>query len=269
MMIQCSCKEKIRDKNGTIVMYKLEDSYGNMQEIAPEVLKDAIRNRQIYVTDLKLTANNRLIGKREVTEGLRNAALFAGQVQMASRLKDAGHYDDQQRAYYVIANIDERYIRFRLKDKSELNRVYADMVTKKYIKCGKPKEINSGLYYTDIRIFDKMYTGLILEQHPEQLRVWMEKFGKLNIYEAILKSFDNINDKVLRDISIIKYYRDLEVLSKLCYRHKLTSAPLEDFLRNHKDLKELTVRIQLDDLREKKQKIRLSSEEYLLWDEQI
>lgn len=64
-MIQCKCIEKFRDSKGNIVAYRLMDSNLKTQDITPQLLKQAIKNNQLDVVNLKLTSDNRLIDKKE------------------------------------------------------------------------------------------------------------------------------------------------------------------------------------------------------------
>lgn len=64
-MIQAKCIEKFRDKTGKIYGYRLIDLNGNTQDVRPDNLKVAIRNKQIHVVNLTLTSDNRLIDTTE------------------------------------------------------------------------------------------------------------------------------------------------------------------------------------------------------------
>ena len=60
-MLKAKCVEKIRNKNNTIVSYKLQDTQGNILTVSPHQLKQAIKANQIDIINLKLTSDNRLI----------------------------------------------------------------------------------------------------------------------------------------------------------------------------------------------------------------
>ena len=60
-MVQAICVQKFRDKNNQIYGYRLKDSTGTVRDVKPEALKNAIRNKQIYITNLTLTSDNRLV----------------------------------------------------------------------------------------------------------------------------------------------------------------------------------------------------------------
>lgn len=65
MAIQCKCIQKFRDKNGNIKGYRLQDTQGKSLDVKPDQLKMAIFSKQVNVTNLKLTADSRLIDKSE------------------------------------------------------------------------------------------------------------------------------------------------------------------------------------------------------------
>ena len=69
-MLQAACIQKFRDKNNQIYGYRIQDSTGATRDVKPEALKNAIKNKQIYITNLTLTSDNRLvdanIGKQRV-----------------------------------------------------------------------------------------------------------------------------------------------------------------------------------------------------------
>ena len=65
-MIQAKCIQKFRDKNNKIYGYRLIDLNGNTQDVNPESLKQAIKNKQIHIVNLTLTSDNRLIDSNEV-----------------------------------------------------------------------------------------------------------------------------------------------------------------------------------------------------------
>lgn len=60
-MIVCKCIQKFRDGHNKIYGYRLQDVDGNVQDVIPEKLKQAIVSKQIQVINLTLTSDNRLI----------------------------------------------------------------------------------------------------------------------------------------------------------------------------------------------------------------
>lgn len=63
-MVTCICIQKFRDKRGNIYGYRLKDSSGNIQDVTPDNLKYAISKGYVFVKNLKLTSNNKLVGKQ-------------------------------------------------------------------------------------------------------------------------------------------------------------------------------------------------------------
>ena len=65
IMLQATCIQKFRDKHNKIYGYRLRDTTGLIKDVEPEVLKIAIRDKQISITNLILTSDNRLVDKSE------------------------------------------------------------------------------------------------------------------------------------------------------------------------------------------------------------
>lgn len=60
-MIEVTCIRKNRDKNNRVCSYVLADLNNNTKTVSSDELKQAIRSGNIYITNLKLTSDNRLI----------------------------------------------------------------------------------------------------------------------------------------------------------------------------------------------------------------
>lgn len=60
-MIKCTCIDKYRDKKGNIVGYKLQDRTGKTIERTAVKVKEYINNGIIFVDNLTLTSNNKLV----------------------------------------------------------------------------------------------------------------------------------------------------------------------------------------------------------------
>ncbi|MBR1453926.1 MAG: hypothetical protein IJ593_04710 [Lachnospiraceae bacterium] len=61
-MVDAICLEKIRNKNGTIIAYKIM-SNTDVRVVNAKEIKDAIRNNKINIINLRLTSDNRLVDK--------------------------------------------------------------------------------------------------------------------------------------------------------------------------------------------------------------
>ena len=66
-MIQATCIKKFRNKHNQIYGYRLQDTSGQITDVKPDSLKSAIKNNQIYITNLVLTSDSRLIDTSQST----------------------------------------------------------------------------------------------------------------------------------------------------------------------------------------------------------
>ena len=72
-MLKVKCIDKIRDNRGVIVDYVIQDTAGKSSLIGPERLKQMIAIGELTVDNLKLTADNRLIGRKQSnTKDIKN-----------------------------------------------------------------------------------------------------------------------------------------------------------------------------------------------------
>lgn len=67
MALHVNCVEKLRDKRGNIIGYKLQDLKGHSTTVSATELKLAIRRKQVVVDNLIMTANGRLIDRKDTT----------------------------------------------------------------------------------------------------------------------------------------------------------------------------------------------------------
>ena len=70
--MRLKCVQKIRNKNNTIIGYKIQDSQGNIRDISSKDLKQAIVKGTVDVINLKLTSDNRLIDIQPVEQTPQN-----------------------------------------------------------------------------------------------------------------------------------------------------------------------------------------------------
>lgn len=73
-MVKATCIEKLRDKNGTIKGYVLQDCNGVQMKFNSEQVKQAIFLQQLTVTNLKLTSDGRLIDNKPMEKPYTNVA---------------------------------------------------------------------------------------------------------------------------------------------------------------------------------------------------
>ena len=84
-MITCNCIRKFRNRNNVIYGYRLVDTQGNTQDVVPEQLKNAIKNKQVYVNNLQLTSDGRLVDK--AIDKLQNKQIFSKSPVIANKDK--------------------------------------------------------------------------------------------------------------------------------------------------------------------------------------
>ena len=100
-MIQAKCIQKFRDNTGKIYGYRLQDINGKTQDVQPDNLKNAIRNKQINVVNLTLTTDNRLVDTTE--KQLQSKALGKAPVAPAKKTAiDSNKYSDVAKALVLL-----------------------------------------------------------------------------------------------------------------------------------------------------------------------
>ena len=61
MSIQCKCTARVRNNSNVITHYHLIDDSGNKVIVTSEYLKDALRNKSVSISNLKLTSDGRIV----------------------------------------------------------------------------------------------------------------------------------------------------------------------------------------------------------------
>lgn len=95
-MIKCKSTDKLKDKQGRIIGYRLVDTNGKAMNIKSLALKEAIKLGQLEVINLTLTNNGRLIEKKyktvtKSTQASRNTNTGNTKIQeILSRAKALG-----------------------------------------------------------------------------------------------------------------------------------------------------------------------------------
>ena len=72
-MLVAKCVEKIRDKNGKIVKYRLQDKTGSQTELEAKLVKKFILESQMDVVNLQVTSDGRLVDKTEDNSQYKSA----------------------------------------------------------------------------------------------------------------------------------------------------------------------------------------------------
>jgi hypothetical protein len=61
MSVQCKCTARVRNNSNVITHYHLIDDSGNKVIVTSEYLKDALRNKSVSISNLKLTSDGRIV----------------------------------------------------------------------------------------------------------------------------------------------------------------------------------------------------------------
>ena len=61
MSVQCKCTARVRNNSNVITHYHLIDDSGNKVIVTSDYLKDALRNKSVSISNLKLTSDGRIV----------------------------------------------------------------------------------------------------------------------------------------------------------------------------------------------------------------
>ena len=61
MSVHCKCTARVRNNSNVITHYHLIDDSGNKVIVTSEYLKDALRNKSVSISNLKLTSDGRIV----------------------------------------------------------------------------------------------------------------------------------------------------------------------------------------------------------------
>ena len=61
MSVQCKCTARVRNNSNVITHYHLIDDSGNKVIVTSEYLKDALMNKSVSISNLKLTSDGRIV----------------------------------------------------------------------------------------------------------------------------------------------------------------------------------------------------------------
>lgn len=231
-MIQAKCIQKFRDSKGNIYGYRLQDLNEKTQDVQPDNLKAAIRNNQIHIVNLTLTADNRLVDTTE--KQLQAKVLGKAPVEPGTKVDDK--YNDVARALALLdkelflykdnlngfrtvverrasdANNTAQFQRLDKSNKFEDNKEYAEALSKNLYKSYK----------------------ILLNNNPEKIETVLKMWCAYNFYEEFA---DNIrkNEKVSK-ITQSKIYQSLSLVYKYTKDQKFSKDAVES-------LKEFLARI--------------------------
>lgn len=227
-MLQAKCIEKFRDSSGKIYGYKLQDINGEIQDVQPENLKIAIKNKQIHIVNLTLTRDNRLVdssekqlqakvlGKAPVITSKQYESLAKALVLLDKEHVDLGlSYDDivDNRAAIAKQNFDV----YSLKDYHN---------NPKFKDCKDFNEVLDKVLYN-------IYIKLLNTDNKEIANIigaWEEN-DSYSTFEAGVK-YENV-DKITKS----KIYNALKTVLKYAKEQRFSKevvTPLEKFLSRMK-----------------------------------
>ena len=61
MSVRCKCTARVRNNSNVITHYHLIDDSGNKVIVTSDYLKDALRNKSVSISNLKLTSDGRIV----------------------------------------------------------------------------------------------------------------------------------------------------------------------------------------------------------------
>lgn len=224
-MIQAKCIQKFRDKTGKIYGYRLQDLNGNTQDVQPENLKVAIRNKQIHIVNLTLTTDNRLVDTTEK--------------QLQTKVLGKAPVVINNDKYYDVA----KALAFLDKELLTMGDSYAEIVENRAFDAGDNLTLwDLSDYYTNPEYSDcengdeildkilcKSYIKLLNKKPKEVdtiIAMW-DEYDSYDVFEA------NIQYERVPKITQSKIYQSLFIVYKHAKEQKYTKdalIPLGDFL---------------------------------------
>lgn len=106
MSLVCKALYPIKNNNGVTTAYRLQDQLGNVMDVTSDKIKYAIKNKQVTVTNLKVTSNHKLI-----QEDMNIPKWFIGVADALQRLSGVKHSDIKVDGFYVATTFDKTPIK--------------------------------------------------------------------------------------------------------------------------------------------------------------
>lgn len=210
-MIQAKCIQKFRDKQNKIYGYRLQDINGQVQDVTPENLKVAIKNNQIHVVNLTLTADNRLV---DTTEKQLQAKILG----KAPVIQNDSKYSEVAKALVLL-------------DKELLN------MGDEYKELVENRMYNAGMGLKSLDTNDKNIDNLLYNAYMILLSKNPGKVDSIILLWDRHKSYDtfesNIQYERVSKITQSKIYKALFTVYKHAKEQKYSKVairPLEEFL---------------------------------------
>ncbi len=223
-MIQAKCIEKFRDKTGKIYGYRLQDINGQRQDVQSENLKTAIRNKQIHIVNLTLTADNRLVDSSEKQ--------LQAKILGKAPITPSNKYEDVAKA---LTYLDKELI--------GMGDSYEEVVENRGCLVGQDLMLYSlDAYYDnpeyknckdDGEILDKILQGIyikLVNDNSKEIANIIESWSEYDSYETFET---NIKYENVSKITQSVIYKALYLVYKYAKEKKFsrkTVEPLKNFL---------------------------------------
>lgn len=132
IMLVARCIQKVRNENGTIKAYILQDMNGNTMPVDGKQIKAAIRSGKANITNLQIDSAGRLVDKQEV--GTNNNKKYEEADILMNFITDVGICGDVARLHYdsigylnneVISRYKQLMVKKGLCTSTELVQLYA------------------------------------------------------------------------------------------------------------------------------------------------
>lgn len=136
MAVICRAIDVIKDNKGITIGYVLSDTDGNVMQVPSDKIKAAIKAKQVVVSNLKLTSNNRLI-----QEDIEVSNKFKAVADKMTELSGVKHskpcIEDfyfftrfENIPAYLIGKIDDSEIILSIKDKNVDGQINANTISR-------------------------------------------------------------------------------------------------------------------------------------------
>jgi hypothetical protein len=228
-MIQAKCIQKFRDSTGKIYGYRLQDLNGKTQDVQPDNLKAAIRNKQIHIVNLTLTSDNRLV---DTTEKQLQAKVLGKAPVEPGKERSTDRYSDVAKALVLLDKellcmgdsyrevVENRA--FDAGDDLQLWDLDEYYEKPEYKDCKDDDEILDRILY-------KTYIKL-LNNKPIQVDTIIKMWNEYDSYDTFES---NVKYENVSKITQSKIYQALFIVYKHAKEQKYTSVavrPLGEFL---------------------------------------
>lgn len=198
-MIQAKCIQKFRNKQNKIYGYRLQDINGQVQDVTPEDLKNAIKNASINVINLTLTSDGRLVDKKPEQQ-LQNKKIMPNDVKKPVELND--------RLKKIAVNCANKIA--RAISNSEANMIDLDKSVNGYVSA--LFEVDDIIYKGVSRALD---ISIQLDKHAQELWIGLidieANYTEADKYIQLTKDARHNQDIIDKFTdAYIKYIKQLE-----------------------------------------------------------